>query len=149
MPFGGYAPLPIRLGGDSQYGLTPEQHARICADLLAVKRTQALAVFTFTKVGGTVTISAYNGQNGSGVSFAPTPGVVSTGVVNFSWLSGVFTDPYGVSAAVRARAGRVTCHGSLPRFGTVDITTSSALFQVRTFDDTGTAQDCTATVRIW
>lgn len=149
MPFGGFAPLPLRLGGDSQYGLTPEQHARICADLVAVKRTAALAVFTFTKSGATVTINGYFGQNGGGLAFAPTPGVVSTGVVNFTWLSGVFTDPYGIAAAVRARAGRVTCHGSLPRFGSVDITTSSTLFQVRTFDDTGTAQDCKATVRVW
>lgn len=149
MPFGGYAPLPIRLGGDSETGLTPEQHARLCADLLAVKRTQALAILRFTKSGATVTINSYFGMNGSGLLYAPTPGVVSTGVVNFSWLSGVFTDAYGITAPVQARAGVVTVNGSAARFGVVDVTTSSLLFQVRTFDDTGTAQDCSATVRVW
>lgn len=149
MPLGAFAPLPLRLGFSALDGLTPEQHARLCADLVAAKRTAPIAVFTFTKSGSTVTIHSYSGMNGAGTAYAPAPGVISAGVVNFAWIPTVFTDPYGIRRAVRVRAGRVTVHGSSARFGSVDVTTLSNLFQVRTFDDAGTAVDAKATVRLW
>lgn len=44
MPFGGLAPLPFRLGGSDTEGVSPEQHARLAADLEAVGRTMPLFV---------------------------------------------------------------------------------------------------------
>lgn len=44
MALGAFAPLPIRLGGSATEGWTAEQHARLCADLLAVKRTAPVLV---------------------------------------------------------------------------------------------------------
>ncbi len=150
MPFGGFAPLPLRLGGSAEEGWTPEQHARLCADLVAVKRTIPIAVWTFTKSGATVTIHSYYGMNGTVVATdAPDTGGPSTGVSSFAWIPSILTDPYGIVYSVRARHARATVHGSSARFAVVDTETISTLITVRTYNDAGTLVDAKATVRIW
>jgi hypothetical protein len=148
--WGGFSPLPIRLGGSSLEGWPPENHARFCADLVAIKRTLPIAVWTFTKSGGTVTIHSFYGMNGIVVATdAPAPGAASPGVSNFAWIPPILTDPYGVVYSVRARHGRATVHGSSARFAVVDTETISTLITVRTFDESANLVDAKATVRIW
>jgi hypothetical protein len=94
MAFGAFAPLPLRLGGSKQEGWTPEQHARLCADLCALYNSQSFAVLTYTKSGATITVTAYSGRNGVGISFAPTPTVLGTGEVKWTWPA-TWTDACG------------------------------------------------------
>ena len=44
---GGFAPLPLRLGGSAEQGVTAAQHARLCADLVALSRVQPFAVLVY------------------------------------------------------------------------------------------------------
>lgn len=44
MPFGALAPLPLRLGGNPLEGWQPEEHARLCDDLVVINRVTVLAV---------------------------------------------------------------------------------------------------------
>ncbi len=54
--FGGFCPLPLRLGGDAETGWSAAAHARMCADVAAAKRTLPLALISFTQVGSAATI---------------------------------------------------------------------------------------------
>ncbi len=148
MPFGGFAPFPLRLGGSAQEGLSPEQHARICADLVAAKNVAPLAVWTYTKVGAVITISDYRGQNGIGSDFAPTAVAGSTGVAQFDWQPHQFTDPYGVPYSFLTRHGRVSPQGAVMQNGALVVNSSSSAV-ARTWDSAGTPVDTTATVVLW
>lgn len=116
MAFGGaFCPLPIRLGGSAIDGLPAAQHARLCADLVAVSRTAPLAVWTYEQIFDdpyTVTITSYWGQNGSGLAYAPAPTVNggSFGDVSFTWSSQVFEDEYGVQHPIPIRAALAKGH---------------------------------------
>lgn len=147
MAFGGFAPLPIRLGGTDEDGWSPEQHARMCVDLQAAKRTAPFAVLTYTKSGATITIHSYYGMNGVGLAHAPTATDGGTGITSFAWSSPRFEDPYEVGYGLKLRGGRATAHGSSYRKPTVLITAPAA-FTVYTRDAAGTAQDCKVTVKV-
>lgn len=99
MAFGAFAPMPIRLGGTKQDGWSPAQHARVAADLCALYNSQSFAVLTYTKSGGTVTVTAYNGRNGVGITFAPTPTVNGTGDVTWTWPA-TWTDSTGTTHTI-------------------------------------------------
>lgn len=85
MPLGGFAPLPIRLGGSATEGVTAGQHAQVAATLTALKRVLPFAVLKYTKSGADVTVDSYRGRNGIGAAFAPTPTVLGTGDVLWTW----------------------------------------------------------------
>lgn len=87
MGFGGFCPLPLRLGGDETSGWTATQHARLAADLVCAKRATPLAVITFTidSVGGNVTTHAYHGRNGEGAGAAPTVTIAALGDCTIVW----------------------------------------------------------------
>jgi hypothetical protein len=71
--FGAFAPLPLRLTGDSAtHGWSAPQHARMCADMLAAWRTAPLAVMTVEVGASAVTLVSYHGRNGIGSEYAPT-----------------------------------------------------------------------------
>jgi hypothetical protein len=95
MAFGAFAPMPLRLGGAAQEGWTPGQHARLSADLAAAYSAGSFAVLTYTKSGSTITVTAYNGRNGIGVTFAPTPTVNGMGDVTWTWPA-TWTDSTGM-----------------------------------------------------
>lgn len=86
MPFGGLAPLPLRLGPG---GITAEQHARLCADLTAVDRTLPCLSLTvwLNGAGPTVGFARYVGRNGSGPKSAPL----------YSWSGTVLTIDLGAA----------------------------------------------------
>lgn len=140
--------MPLRLGGSSEEGWTPEQHARVCADTIAAKFVAPLAAWTFEKVGAAVTILTYYGQNGSGLVHAPTGGLGATGQSGFTWASQSFTDPYGVLYPIRIRQIMVTPHGSTAAIGNA-VLSSGQIVVVSTYTQAGVGVDCRATVRIW
>lgn len=148
MPLGVFAPLPLRLGGGEEDGWPARMHARVCADLVAVKRTAPLAVFTYEKSGATVTIFDYYGMNGAGSTYAPDDvGVTGTGHLTFSWSDRRFEDPYEVGHPLNAKHGKVTGHGTSSLRGTVVVATNG--ITVRTWNGAGAAADGKATVVLW
>lgn len=97
--------MPLRLGGiDPALGWSPEQHARVAADVAAAKRGAPLAIWSFTNNGSVVTIQNYLGQNGVGAPFAPDSALnIGVGVVNFVW-STPWLDDYDISEPLAVRA---------------------------------------------
>lgn len=72
MFFGGLAPLPLRLT-ESREGVSAAQHARLCADLVSLSRVAPAFVMRVDVNTTThaVTVTSYEGRNGTGVQFAP------------------------------------------------------------------------------
>lgn len=107
MTFGAYAPMPLRLGGSVAEGMSASQHARLCADLVAVKRVMPLAAWTFFQQDTppySTAITSYFGMNGSGLLYAPTLSVNDLGDVDFQWSSAFFEDEYGQQHPRKLRA---------------------------------------------
>jgi hypothetical protein len=151
MAFGAFAPLPLRLGGDATTGLTPEQHARICADLVALKRVQPLATWLYTQTASNAaSISYYLGQNGSGLAYAPTATPNASGDVSFTWSPGVFEDPYGQQWPIRIRAAL-----AYPQYGaSLNIASSSPQIiangvRVYSLSQSGIQRNGATIVKVW
>jgi hypothetical protein len=132
MPFGGFCPLPIRLGGDAETGWNAQQHARSAANLVAYKRTAPLAWFTWSAPSGADTaavITAYSGMNGAGPAYQPVAGVVSSpsAGLTFLWSTGKFTDDYQVTAPFLPRVAHITFAGSTYRKATYQLRTNGII----------------------
>ncbi len=148
MPLGAFAPLPLRLGGSDTEGWSVTKHARMCADLVALKRSAPLCVFTFTKSGATVTIHSYFGQNGAGLSYAPdTVAVIGTGNTKFSWSLRSFSDPYDVTYPIYIKHGVASGHSTTYLAGRVVTFANGA--SVITYNSAGSAADGKATVVLY
>lgn len=148
MPFGGLAPLPLRLGGSELDGWSPEAHARLCADLVALRCTAALARWTYTKSGATVTIHDYVGQNGAGTAYAPDSVTVNgTGSVTFAWTARAFEDSYEIEHPIRIRKARATPHGTTASHCTVDVVPNGVT--VVSYGISDAAADKKITVTVW
>jgi hypothetical protein len=132
MPLGGLVPCPIPLGGTSQDGLTAAQHARICADLIAVVATAPLAwVRGHT---GNTSPNVYVSQFDVGLAAAPTVTPNGSGDVSISWESS-FTDDFGNSGSLVIRHAEATICGTASpgnRIVTAEIVAPNAI-RVRTF----------------
>jgi len=72
MALGGFAPLPLRLGGSVEEGVTTQQWLRLVADLVAVRRTQPYCVIGIDQNSNVPAVTSYRGQNGVGVNDRPT-----------------------------------------------------------------------------
>lgn len=122
MPFtGGFCPLPIRLNGDDETGLSASQHARLAADTLAKKRTSPLAVFSWDVVGSAsaaAVVNTYRGMNGVGLAHAPTSSIVTANAIRFTWTPALFTDPYQVSEPIAIRHAQVSISRATAAFYT-------------------------------
>lgn len=104
MSFGGFAPLPERLGTDAETARSAAQHARLVADTVALRRVSDLCSFSFTTNGTTATITDYDGANGEGLAWIPDSIVVNgTGDVSFRWTSRVFVDDYETARPIAVR----------------------------------------------
>lgn len=91
---GGLCPLPMRLGGDAATGWAPEQHARACADAVAMGRTAPFARVRIAIVDASNgSVTAYSGMDGIGLAHAPTV-VVSSWVATVTWPA-TWTDSLG------------------------------------------------------
>lgn len=113
MSFGGFAPLPERLGSDELTARSAAQHARLVADTVALRRVADLCSFTFTTDGTTVMITSYDGANGEGLGWKPdTITVNGTGDVTFRWASRVFVDEYETARPLGIRGFELDGAGS-------------------------------------
>ncbi len=148
MPFGVFAPLPLRLGGSDTSGITATQHARLCADLVAIKRAAPLCWLTYTLSAGVVTIHAYHGQNGSGTVYAPdSVTVLGTGQVQFKWTARSFEDSYEVSYPLAIRCGKIAGHGTVSIRGAVTVLANG--FTITTRNSAGALADAKVTACLW
>lgn len=147
MGFGALCPLPLRLGGSAEEGWTPEQHARFCADLGAIKRVAPLASWRYTSTGSDATVLTYVGQNGSGLAYAPTPTRNGSGDISFAWPSQYFEDEYGVQHTFKVRAVRVGA-GDTVGFTAVWETIANGV-RVRRISHSGATLDGIGHVTVW
>lgn len=144
--FGGFAPLPLRLGGSAEHGWTAAQHARFAADWVALQRVAPFAVLTFLKAGATVTVENYTAMHGSGAAVAPTPTVVGAGEVIWDWPR-VFTDAFGVESPVRLLMAKAWAHGTVA-FRATGVREAAARVRTRGYDAIGLA-DGRITLAVW
>lgn len=150
MALGAFAPLPLRLGGSDVEGWPSRMHARLAADLVALKRAAPLAIFTYTKVGAVHTVLGYLGQNGAGLAYAPdsfTDG--GSGVSTIQWTARAFKDPYDVAYPINVRAAHATPTGG----GLFGVVATAEVFAngviVRAFDYLHAQADCQVTVVLY
>jgi hypothetical protein len=146
LSFGAFCPLPIRLRDNDSDGWKAEDHARLCADTSAAKRTCALGWLTYTLFGGAVSAVSYSGLHGSGASVAPTSSVVGAGHVRWTW-PGSIKDAYGVACPVRILFAKASAQASVAVSAVVQIVDSKTV-DVRTFNSSGSAVDAAVTLRV-
>jgi hypothetical protein len=133
--------LPLRLGGDGPTGWSAEQHARLCADLVAIKRTAPLCAFTWTVAGADQppVVVYYFGMNGEGLGFAPTNLTAGSGgtagAIIFRFATGRFVDPYEVGAPFKPRQAKVTLAGTTYRKGMYTLLSDGV--SIKAFDAAG------------
>ena len=146
---GGFAPLPLRLGGTPTDGITAEQWSRLAADLSAVVRTAPFAIITIQQTGDAVAVLvAYQAQHGVGVSHAPTIVANGAGRLTITWAP-AYTDPFGNAQAVNIKhADAMALSAGAALMATVDLT-GRADVDVRTFDTTGAETSTTVTVAVY
>ncbi len=147
MPLGAFAPLPLRLGGSDTEGWSVTKHARMCADLVALKRSSPLCVFTYTKSGATITIQSYLGQNGAGLAYAPDSVSVVGVQTTFKWTLRSFSDPYDISYPINVKHGVACGQGTTFLSGRVVCFANGA--GVVLYNSAGSAVDGKATVVLY
>jgi hypothetical protein len=149
MPFGAFAPLPLRLGGSATEGWAPEQHARLCADLVAVKRTAPLCRLYVTQNSGSpfaASVVTYHGQNGNGLAYAPTVTVNGAGDVTLTY-PGYWTDEFERQCALKIRHAIPSASSTAARF--INHVISGRTIRVRSFDAAGAAISSNFGIRVW
>lgn len=108
---GSLAPLPLRLGGPIDGGLTAAGHARIVSDLIAASANAPLCRIRISRAGSAVSpvVRAYSGRNGSGLQFAPQV-LASSGPDNLVKFRVFPRDP--VSAGTNWTVKSFTCQSN-------------------------------------
>lgn len=138
--FGGYAPLPLRLGGGALDGLPAAQHARICADLVAVSRVAPFAWVTFRYIGDPAApvVLAYNGMNGVGVGYKPLISVLSDSEFVVNWAASQI-DSYEVAEPLAIHHAHAEMQGTVGAYATCFWQPGESSVGVFLFDSTGAA----------
>jgi hypothetical protein len=146
LDFGGaFWPLPLRLGP----GWRPEQHARLCADLVAVKRTGPLCRLYVTQNTGSpfaASVAVYHGQNGNGLAYAPGLTVNGAGDVTLTWPA-YWTDEFARQYPLKIRHAIPSASSTTARF--VNHVISGRTVRVRSFDAAGAAIASNFGLRVW
>ena len=149
MPFGGFCPLPLRLGGSDLEGWAPNQHARMCADITAVRRTSPFAIVGFTLAGGIVEINSYRAQHSIALFDAPYPSAPGPGTtITFNWQT-VYSSPYDEQLAVNFINATGTVHGPTAGRLIVDTITPSTIVVTPVRRDTGATLDARCTLVVY
>lgn len=149
MTWGALSPMPIRFGGSPTEGWAPEQHARLCADLVAVKRTAPLARLYVTQDAGSpfaAAIVTYHGQNGNGLAYAPTIAVNGAGDVTLTWPA-YWTDEFEHQYPLKIRQAIPKASATAARF--INHVISGRTIRVRSFNDAGAAISSNFGMRVW
>jgi hypothetical protein len=102
---GAFSPLPLRLS-DHKDGLSARQHARICADLVAMVRSAPLAIIRVSLDTGDVLASL--AQFGF---TAPTVVVNATGHITVTWPRS-HADQFDAAAAMNLTSARASSHSA-------------------------------------
>ena len=154
MPTGALAPLPRRLGPGGPESRSPEQHARLTADVVAMTRVAPLAVVKVHQEllsPYTASVEVYRGQNGVGLAHAPTLTLNGAGDFSLTWPA-YWTDEYDVQFPIRIRMARASACSSFaisaPRLPVVELVSGRAV-RVRAFSQLGAAIAATVTVKVW
>lgn len=111
MPFGGFAPLPLRLGPSAQEAWSAAQHARMADAVASMYSVGRFAVMHYEKSGAVVTVTFYAGRNGVGLQYAPTPTVVGNGSVLWTWPA-QWDDALGETHLVRLVGAHASAHST-------------------------------------
>lgn len=145
--------FPVRLGPGSgpTTGLTAEQHARFCADLVAVGRVRPLATWRYSGAG---TISSYTGWNGTGLAYAPdivdTDTLGGEDFVTFNWSPERWRHPYDPDLLLPPRALAVTATCALEaRYCAAQPYSGSGVAVAVWAADDDEVQDGTVTITVW
>lgn len=148
MALGAFAPFPLRLGGSAEEGLTAAQQSRLAADLAAAVRTMPFAVL-LAIVNPSPQISVYRGQNGSGLSYAPTITLDGSSFITLTFASS-FTDPYGIVRSVSLSRAMVAPLEitSTAQMGQ-EVSVSNNVVKVRIGTSVGVAGTQRATIAVW
>lgn len=112
--FGGFCPLPIPLGpGDGpETGWTAAQHAALCRDVVAIKRTGVIARIRFSQdaTSSAITVHSFHAQPETGITNAPTFGKNGGGDWTLTFASSYDDDserarPFMITGAICGIAG--------------------------------------------
>lgn len=139
--------LPFRLGGTATNGQTAAEHARECADLVALVRVQPFASWDYTKSGSTVTIANYIGKNGVGAAHAPTGASNGNGDTTFTFPT-VYEDERENVVTVSLRAAQ-TGNGGTSFDGCASHDVAANTVRVYTRNTGGALVDLSASVKVW
>lgn len=145
--FGGFCPLPLRLGGHDLSSWQPEQHARMAADVSAMCRTEPLAVLTYTIAATVVTLHAASALWGNGTSVVTsiTSPVGGVSVVTFD-LS--YLDSYERPSQIHIKRAKVTSHTTGAPVTAVALTEPN-IVTVRTWSLVPALTDAKVTLAVW
>lgn len=113
MAFGGFAPLPMRLGGGAEDGWFATQHARLAADVAAASRTLPFAILTITRSGAggsSPTITRHNSVASGIAGNDPIVTGNNPDPIVITWPEAP-EDELGEARALRVTSVRVSRHG--------------------------------------
>jgi len=105
VPTGGFAPLPLRLGGPPEEGWNAAQQSRVAADLVALARVVPFAHVYW--VPGEVTVRHHISQPSISLLDAPSVVIGGVGDVTFTWPDN-YVDEYGKHYPVSLTGARAT-----------------------------------------
>lgn len=146
MPFGGFCPLPLRLGGAADEGWSAEQHARVAADLCAAKRVAPVAVLRFAPdVGnGQCPFDLALTRHAVGPAEEPTFLLNGTGDTTIT-LPAAWVDEFGAPSPVVIRGARAARETNAGGRVTVELVAANAV-RVYTEDAAGTPDEVPVTL---
>lgn len=110
MGFGALAPLPLRLGGTPEDGLTASQFLRLTADLAAARRTLPFAVMRIEQRDDDPRIVWYAGRNGVGQTDRPT--ISWDGTHTVVTFKTVYIDGAKAAGRLSLKCGKGGLHGA-------------------------------------
>lgn len=146
---GGFCPMPLRLDAGGTSGWSPEQHARLSADLCAAVATVPLLELRYTKSGATITVNAFKDQLRVGKWTSVSRVVNGTGDVTWQFATRL-EDEFGRIEPILCEQAKASCEGSGAAVATVEVAQNTV--RVRTFAISGgvaTAADKAVNLKVW
>jgi hypothetical protein len=151
MALGGFAPLPLPLGGTATDGLTAEQHARVAADLKAAVGAAPFAVYCQTISPLGTLKESYLSQYGVGMNAAPLVSSGGVGITNLVWNVS-YTDEYDNVWPTHIRHAQAThvwtVFSAAPVWCSVELTSFTSL-RVYTTDNAHNLVSANFVLAVW